>query len=85
MNVLEWAKNLEVLEPARYSELKTYATAYRLATDEYKEEIKKIIKKNIPLDDEFYRMVDYLEWLEDEANQFYKDCCERGGGYFNVY
>lgn len=82
MNILEWAKQLRWEDPPRYENLKTFATAYNLAIDEKKEEIKNIIAKNIPLDDDFYRMVDYCIWLDDEANQFYKDCCERGGGYF---
>lgn len=81
MNIVEWAKELRWSNPEKYDELKMWASAYRLATDEYKEEIKKIIEKNIPLDEEFYKMVDYLEWLDDEANRLYADCCSRG--YFS--
>jgi hypothetical protein len=82
-NVVTWAHNLRMFEPEKYENLKTFATAFNLAIDEKKEEIKEIISKNIPLDEEFYKMVDYCIWLDDEADRLYKDCCERGG-YFNL-
>ena len=76
LNIVSWAHELRMTDSKKYEDLKTFAIAYNLATDTYKEEIKNIIEKNIPIDEDFYKMVDYVNYLDEQANNMGRECFE---------
>ena len=77
LNLFGWAHELRMTDSNKYEKLKTFAIGYNLASDDYKEEIKKTIANHIPIDDEFNKMVEYVQYLDDKANEMGRECSER--------